>query len=63
MEQPYGSSTRAFIEGAGMSRPCNDTGKRTTLWLVASALLIAACSGGEVAGDGASLSSASASMG
>ena len=44
-----------------MSRPSNDTGKRPTLWLVASALLITACSGGEVTGDGASSSSAIAS--
>ncbi len=36
-----------------MSRPSNNTGKRPALWLVASALLIAACSGGEVTGDGA----------
>ena len=44
-----------------MSRPSNNTGKRPTLWLVASALLIAACSGGEVTGDGAPSSSAIAS--
>jgi len=44
-----------------MSRPSNNTGKRPTLWLVASALLIAACSGGEVPGDGAPSSSAIAS--
>ena len=44
-----------------MSRPSNNTSKRPTLWLVASALLIAACNGGEVTGDGAPSNSAIAS--
>jgi hypothetical protein len=44
-----------------MSRLSNNTGKRPTLWLVAFALLIAACGGGEVTGDGATSSSAIAS--
>jgi hypothetical protein len=44
-----------------MSRPSNNTGKRAMLWLVASALFIAACSGAEVTGDAAPSSSAIAS--